>query len=290
MSFGVDPRNPLEYSRINYFLMPCITNPRAPLTTDYNFQINTIWRVGKGPNGELPTTGVIGDQWILVDKSGVVGVNAVAVWKQFVFSSGSVGDMSSVSGDDSVVVGPDGSGDVGFTGNVVFNATHSKPVYFKQNSTNVEGLDVQTSTSSVISNINNAGLASFNAGQFNVDPNGYVSIKSGGISWHVVNSSTNPNPMLVENGYIASDNSVLTTLTLPSSAAVGDTIRILGFGTAGWKVLQNIGQTIHVQGSTTTTGTGYLQSDDQYDTIELICIVANTQFIAATVTGNINVM
>lgn len=118
-----------------------------------------------------------------------------------------------------------------------------------------------------------------------------ISLDGASFSWNAVTSATNPNPMTKENGYIPTDGASLVTLTLPAIAEIGDTVRILGQGAAGWRVLQNAGQTIHLQTSSTTTGVaGSLSSTDRYDTVELICIVANTDFTCATVTGNLTIV
>ncbi len=118
-----------------------------------------------------------------------------------------------------------------------------------------------------------------------------ITLSGASFTWNQVTSATNPNPMLKENGYVTIDNASLVTLTLPAIAAVGDTVRILGQGSAGWKILQNAGQSIHLLSMTTTIGAGgSLSSDQRYDTVELICIVANTDWVCATVTGNLTVI
>ena len=91
----------------------------------------------------------------------------------------------------------------------------------------------------------------------------------------------------VNTGYIADNGASLATITLPSTAAVGDMLRVCGKGSGGWKVAQNSGQTIHVSGHNTTTGVGgFLASTAQYDALELVCITANTDFAALSVQGN----
>lgn len=118
-----------------------------------------------------------------------------------------------------------------------------------------------------------------------------ITLAGASFTWHQVTSATNPNPMIKENGYITTDNASLVVLTLPAVAAVGDTVRVLGQGSALWQVAQNAGQSIHLQNSTSTVGvTGSINATDRYDTVELICLVANTEWICATVTGNLTVM
>jgi hypothetical protein len=93
-------------------------------------------------------------------------------------------------------------------------------------------------------------------------------------SWTVV--TTTSQSMAVNSGYI-SNNASLVTLTLPSTAAVGSIIQVQGLGAGGWQIAQNSSQLIHIGSQVTTTGTsGYLQSNNQYDSLTLLCVVANT--------------
>jgi hypothetical protein len=90
------------------------------------------------------------------------------------------------------------------------------------------------------------------------------------------------------NAYI-SNNSGLCTITMPSTASVGDEVIIGGLGAGGWQLAQNSGQLIHFGSSVTTTGTGgYLASTNQYDTVHLKCVVANTTWVVIGSQGNIN--
>jgi len=92
------------------------------------------------------------------------------------------------------------------------------------------------------------------------------------------------------NGYIA-NNAGLVTLTLPSVATVGMIVEVCGKGTGGWKIAQNASGVIHFGTSNTTTGTGgYLASIAQYDTIRLICTVANNEWAVLSSQGNITVV
>lgn len=167
MTFGVPRLNPTEYARQNFDLVPTVTHSREPLTTDVNFQVQTIWRVG--PN---PSTGNTGDQWILVDKTGVQSAQT-ATWRQFAFSVGG-GNVNSVSGDDGLVVIPN-SGDIGFTGQTVPAATNAHgPVAFIRDSASVESLQVQVASAAGSSILANAGLASFDETVFAVDADGFV--------------------------------------------------------------------------------------------------------------------
>lgn len=94
--------------------------------------------------------------------------------------------------------------------------------------------------------------------------------------------------MVVNNGYIA-NNAGLVTLTLPDTAAIGSRLKIQGKGAGGWRIAQNAGETIHFGSVDTTTGVGgYLEFTNRYDSIELVCITANTDWAVLTAPqGNI---
>lgn len=118
--------------------------------------------------------------------------------------------------------------------------------------------------------------------------NGSITIDStGGFSWNTVGGTSAT--MVANNGYIP-NNAGLVTLTLPATAVVGDTFQIVGKGAGGWRVAQNAGQTIHYISQDTTTGAGgRLDSTVRYNCVELVCVTANTDFVANDAAGNITV-
>jgi hypothetical protein len=107
-----------------------------------------------------------------------------------------------------------------------------------------------------------------------------ISGGGGGYTWTEVTGVSQA--MAANNGYIT-NNPALVTLTLPATAALGTTISIAGKGAGGWKIAQNAGQEIFFGIVATTIGvTGYLQSTQQFDSIELLCITADTQWTVIT--------
>jgi hypothetical protein len=97
-------------------------------------------------------------------------------------------------------------------------------------------------------------------------------------------------PIVVDHGYI-NTNVGLTTFTLPAIAAVGDEIEIVGESAAGWLIAQNAGQNIQFNSLSTTGGVGgSLASTNQYDTVHLVCRVANTTFHVTSSTGNLTIV
>lgn len=93
-------------------------------------------------------------------------------------------------------------------------------------------------------------------------------------------------------GYVA-NNASLVTLTLPTTASLGDSIRVLGKGAGGWKIALNATQQILFGKSPSTVGTGgSLASTNQSDCIELRCTTLGTATIwtVASSVGNITVV
>lgn len=87
--------------------------------------------------------------------------------------------------------------------------------------------------------------------------------------WAIVTGATNA---VVNGAYITNSGSQVV-LTLPSTAAVGTSISVAGLGAGGWRVAQNASQYIRVGSAVSTTGvSGYVESANQYDSMQLICI------------------
>jgi hypothetical protein len=107
-----------------------------------------------------------------------------------------------------------------------------------------------------------------------------------GFSW--IDQASSSVTMAVNTGYIIDNGASLVTATLPATAAEGSIFRVAGFSAGGWKVGQAASQLIHFGNVTTTTGTGgSLASSNQYDQVELLCVVANTTFVVLSAVGNI---
>jgi hypothetical protein len=111
----------------------------------------------------------------------------------------------------------------------------------------------------------------------------------GGFTWH--DTTGGSATLAAQNGYKA-DKSTLTTFTLPTNNALGDTIIIMGSGSGGWEITYTTGQYIQVGSSATTTTTGNLASTNQYDCVTLVCIVASASapiFQAVSFVGNLSI-
>jgi hypothetical protein len=150
--------------------------------------------------------------------------------------------------------------------------------------TGTEALSNKTITTSSVNGVTlttGGGTTTF------LNANGTYTTPAGGtgFTWSTVSGTTQS--AAINNGYIPT-NSSLTTITLPSTAVVGSIVAIAGQGSGSWKVAQNSGQTIHFASQNTTTGTGgSLTTTNQYDSIELICVTANTDWVVRSSVGNI---
>ncbi|TAL08496.1 MAG: hypothetical protein EPO02_12740 [Nitrospirae bacterium] len=91
----------------------------------------------------------------------------------------------------------------------------------------------------------------------------------------------------VNNGYIIS-NAGQTTVTLPATAAEGSVFAVQGKGAAGWILQANTGQVVHL-GSSATSSAGSLTSTNQWDSVTIVCVTANTTFAVTSVIGNLTV-
>ena len=109
----------------------------------------------------------------------------------------------------------------------------------------------------------------------------------GGITFSEVTTTTQT--AAVNTGYIA-NNAALVTITLPATCALGSVIEIVGKGAGLWRLAQPTGDQIRFGNLSTTAGTGgYLQATHRYDSIRLVCTVADTEWTVVSVQGVIDV-
>lgn len=108
---------------------------------------------------------------------------------------------------------------------------------------------------------------------------------SASFSWNDVSGTSQA--ATINNGYIIS-NASQTTVTLPATAAEGTVFSVQGKGAAGWILQANTGQVIHL-GSSATSSAGSLTSTNQWDSVSIVCVTANTTFAVTSVIGNLTV-
>ncbi len=117
---------------------------------------------------------------------------------------------------------------------------------------------------------------------------GAITISStgvGSIVWNDVSGTTQA--AAINQGYIIS-NASQTTVTLPATAAEGSVFGIAGKGAGGWILQMNTGQTCHF-GNAATSSAGSLTSTNQYDSVQIVCVTANTTFVVLCAQGNLTV-
>lgn len=109
-----------------------------------------------------------------------------------------------------------------------------------------------------------------------------------GLSWNLV-SVVGPTAMVADMGYVADVASPsVCGLTLPLTAAFGTVMAVVGGNTGGWSIGQNAGQSIRVVGTATTVGVGgSVASSEPNSTILMVCVNADTDWIAYATTGNL---
>ncbi len=138
--------------------------------------------------------------------------------------------IMTITGNDGVPTSPTGN-NVNMIGLTVANATNAIPVYVKHTATSTDSIEVQVSEAAGSSNINNAGLASFNSSQFTVDANGYVSAIDTGTITSVTTSNATAKFVLTgttENINFGIDNLILGSAGVNITSAAGN----VGFGDA----------------------------------------------------------
>lgn len=152
---------------------------------------------------------------------------------------------------------------VGYQTNIG-NKTFGGRAFSKNTNTGVDAFKFYTSSGNINGTIKIYGLDTSGGG-------------GSSFAWNEVTGTSQA--MLVNNGYIANNGS-LVTLTIPSTANLGDEIQVCGKGSGFFKIAQNSGQTIHYLDSATTTGTGgSITSTEQYVKGKLLCITADTDWV-----------
>jgi hypothetical protein len=107
----------------------------------------------------------------------------------------------------------------------------------------------------------------------------------------VIDVSASPQSLVPGSVYITDNGATLVTYTLPVTAALGTTIEIDGKSAGGWTLAQNAGQVIHIGNQTTTVGVaGSLSSTNQWDSVKLRCVTANTTWSVIGGVGNLTVV
>jgi hypothetical protein len=91
-----------------------------------------------------------------------------------------------------------------------------------------------------------------------------------------VAASSTPITAAINTGYYITDASQVT-ITLPTTAPAGTLVAIVGYGAGGWILQPGSGQTIKILTQSASTS---IASSEAFDCIEVICVVANTTWVA----------
>jgi hypothetical protein len=106
------------------------------------------------------------------------------------------------------------------------------------------------------------------------DSNGTVAFSGGSGVITTASIAGTTQTAAVNTRYIVA-NAGATTITLPTTFAIGDVVIIKGLGAGGWILTAGAATTIRF-GNTVTSSAGTLTSANQYDTVYVSGLVANT--------------
>lgn len=104
-----------------------------------------------------------------------------------------------------------------------------------------------------------------------------INQSGGGMTWNI---GLTPGTVTVNNAYV--DTIGNQTYVLPANADVGDMVRIVGSAAGNWVLQAGAGDIIHL-GTATTSGGGTLTATDDHDSVEVVCIVANSEWTVLSV-------
>jgi hypothetical protein len=103
-----------------------------------------------------------------------------------------------------------------------------------------------------------------------------------------VDQTTGSVTMAINTGYVTDNGASLVTYTLPTTAALGSVMEIVGQSAGGWTVAQASGQSIGLGSQVSTTGAGgSISSSNAGDCVRIVCVTANTTFRVVSGWGNI---
>jgi len=263
IAYGLD--NPLQ----SVFPKP-VESRRAPKTSDH-YQIGQVW-VDVTTNTAYMLTSI--------------AANA-SQWTNLVGGSGVFASLEATTGNITADVG-----DVVVTAGTVQIATLADTMLIADAAGNIVSPGTATDGEILIGSTGLAPvLATLTSGAGINITNGAGSITISALATNVTwTVETVDQVMSPNHGYIC-NKAGLVTLTLPATAAIGDTYYVTCKNVAaGWKIAQNAGQTLHGGTADSTTGVaGYAASTAKYDTAMVVCITTDTDFVIIPMMGSIDV-
>ncbi len=231
---------------------------------------------------------------LVTNTSGVVTDAASTAGYVLTGNSGSVPTFQAVSAIGAVVTVDGNSGSASPASGII-TISGSGPI---SSSGSGSTLALTTTAANVINASTGSATASSNA--FTIVGAGGITTSATGATVTITGSATGTfnwnnttgatQAIAINNGYVSNDASTLVTFTLPATAAIGSQVAVVGSGSGLWTIAQNAGQTIHFNAVSSTTGvTGSVSSTSQYDSVTLICNIANSDWVVYQATGNLSV-
>lgn len=302
--FGIPPKNigTLDYTGADLALTPVVEADRAPTVNDKNYPIDCYWRnrvtrdlwwlsgfdstgalwikLTNGASGPMLSVPVpLGTSPVVPDGAGALtftstlgsiaitgGLNTI----NFDLTGGGIAiDTNTVDTFTApavtATVAPTALGDMRIRGAQV--AAGTNPVRTNSHAVSDWTTEVQISQAVASPNTNNNGLSHFDAADFQVQSNGFVSLNGTGvIFWQTIIASQ---ALAVNNGYMCIAPGGALVLTLPVTPAIGDTIEVLLDGATSWQVVAGAGDVIRL-GNVTTSAGGTITSTLPGDWIRLV--------------------
>jgi len=116
-----------------------------------------------------------------------------------------------------------------------------------------------------------------------------ASTGGGGTSWQLISANQ---ALVAGEGYFVDTTGGAITLSLPATAALGDSFKIYNLSPANQVTIsQGAGQQIRIASAATTAGAGgSLTTTAAGDSLEIVCSVANNNFNVVSLIGNITVV
>jgi len=122
------------------------------------------------------------------------------------------------------------------------------------------------------------------AGSLNFD----VVTGGGGLVWSEETGAAVA--LAADHGYVMNRATIITA-TLPAVCAARTIISLVGLGAGLYTIAQNAGQVIHFYDVDTTVGVGgSITAINRYGCIELICVVANNEWVVRSSVGNFTIV
>jgi len=115
-------------------------------------------------------------------------------------------------------------------------------------------------------------------------PQGPAGPTGSGFTW--INVTATTQQAASNTGYLA-NNAAQVTITLPPSPVVGDTVRVSGMGTGGWKIAQNAGQSVSTPNMPVAAGVFWTPHDSNRVWKAVASSVDGTKLVAVVYGGQI---